>query len=435
MTGERAMDEAETERMIAAAGHARQAGNAAEAMRLYQTVLTQAGEHPRALNALGTLLLGQGDAAAAADWFRRAIAADPHAPELWLNLARTARVVADDTGEQAALEGALAIDRRHFLALVRMAELFERQGRSAAAAERWSGVIAVAPMLDQRSPAIEAMLDHARAYVARQHASFADAIEAGLAEARSAVDSSARRRFDAGMDHLLGRRQLYRNECHGLHFPFLPADEFFPRSHFPWFDRLEAHTAGIRGELEALIAADAPDFLPYVSMEPGTPANRWTSLDGKLDWSALHLWKNGVRNDAACQRAPRTTAVVEALPIARIAGRAPTIFFSLLRPGTHLPPHTGVSNIRTIIHLPLVVPEGCTFRVGGETRAWREGEAWAFDDTIEHEAWNRSGQIRAVLIFDVWNPHLTETERELLRAFYPVADRAGYDGRGSGEAI
>ena len=34
-----------------------------------------------------------------------------------------------------------------------------------------------------------------------------------------------------------------------------------------------------------------------------------------------------------------------------------------------------------------------------------------FDDTYEHEAWNRSDQIRVVLIFDLWNPHLTEVER------------------------
>ena len=75
------------------------------------------------------------------------------------------------------------------------------------------------------------------------------------------------------------------------------------------------------------------------------------------------------------------------------------------------------------------MPGPCDFRVGGETRAWREGEAWAFDDTIEHEAWNRSAGIRAILIFDVWNPHLTETERALLAAFYPLADRNGYDAR------
>ncbi|MEG8053513.1 aspartyl/asparaginyl beta-hydroxylase domain-containing protein [Sphingomonas aerolata] len=136
-----------------------------------------------------------------------------------------------------------------------------------------------------------------------------------------------------------------------------------------------------------------------------------------------------MRDDAACARCPRTAAAIEALPLAALPARAPSVFFSLLAPGTHLPAHTGVTNLRAIIHLPLIVPENCGFRVGGETRAWRAGEAWAFDDTIEHEAWNRSDRLRAILIFDVWNPYITETERTLLRAFFPVADANGYDLR------
>ena len=56
-----------------------------------------------------------------------------------------------------------------------------------------------------------------------------------------------------------------------------------------------------------------------------------------------------------------------------------------------------------------------------ETRSWVKGEAFVFDDTIEHEAWNRSSQDRAVLIVDVWNPHLSEHEREMICRFYGAA--------------
>jgi aspartate beta-hydroxylase len=38
------------------------------------------------------------------------------------------------------------------------------------------------------------------------------------------------------------------------------------------------------------------------------------------------------------------------------------------------------------------------------------GEAIAFDDTYEHEAWNRGSSTRVVLIIDVWNPNLTAAE-------------------------
>jgi len=423
------MNQTEIRNALLAAGQAQRAGDQAGAAQGYHAILAAAGEQPVALNALGMQALARKDAAGAATFFRRARAADPQSPDLCMNLATAMRLAGDDAGERAALEGALAIDQRHFMALVRLAELFERMGQGAQAAERWSGVLAMAAMMDERSPAIEVMLTHAREQVARTQAAFAASIDAGLEPARAELPEADRRRFDACVDHLLGKRQIYTNRCSGLHFPFLPAEEFFDRRHFPWLAAIEAKTDLIRAELEALLASASPAFQPYVAMEPGTPANKWTALDNRLDWGAFHLWKNGRRDDAACARCPGTAAVIEALPIADLPDRAPTIFFSILKPGTHLPAHTGVTNLRTIIHLPLIVPDGCTFRVGSETRQWRVGEAWAFDDTIEHEAWNRSDRMRAILIFDVWNPHLTEAERGLLRTFFPIADRNGYDLR------
>lgn len=428
------MDQSEFQRTLAEAKQARRAGRPEEADQLLRDLLARAGEHPMALNALGLTVLAQGGHDESAALFRRAIAADPGSPELWMNLARACREQGDDSGERQALEGALAVDQRHFMALVRLAELFERNGDPASAAERWSGVLALGAMLDDRPPALEAMLEHAREVVARQRAGFAAAVDAGLDEARKGLGAAERRRFDACIDHALGRREIYANQPAGMHFPFLPADEFFERSHFPWLERIEAKTDVIRGELEALLAEDRSAFRPYVSMEPGTPANKWSPLDHKLDWGALHLWKDGRRDEAVCARVPRTAAAVEALPLSDLPGRTPTVFFSLLQPGAHLPPHSGVSNVRSIIHLPLIVPPGCGFRVGGETREWEVGRAWAFDDTIEHEAWNRSDRVRAILIFDVWNPYISEVERDLLRRFYEVA--AGTDtGGGAGIGV
>jgi aspartyl/asparaginyl beta-hydroxylase (cupin superfamily) len=62
--------------------------------------------------------------------------------------------------------------------------------------------------------------------------------------------------------------------------------------------------------------------------------------------------------------------------------------------------------------------------VGGETREWLEGKAFAFDDTIEHEAWNNSKKRRAVLIIDSWNPHLSDAEREAIIHYFATADSA-----------
>jgi len=425
------MDQTEIHRTLTAARQARGAGRRDEAARLLHDVIARAGDQPAALNMLGLHALGDGKSQEAASLFRRAISADPASPDLWMNLAKALREAGDDAGERQALDGALAIDQRHFMALVRLAELLERTGDEAGAAERWSGVLAMSGLLEERSPALEAMLEHARLCVAGSRARFAETVEAGLADARDRVAAAERRRFDACIDHSLGRRQIYANQCAGLHFPFLPAEEFFERSHFPWLEEIEGKTDMIRSELEALLGEGDSGILPYVTMEPGTPANKWSALDHSLDWGALHLWKDGRRNDAVCARAPKTAAAIEALPLSDLPGRTPTIFFSLLRPGTHLPAHTGVSNVRTIVHLPLIVPPGCSFRVGGETREWRVGEAFAFDDTIEHEAWNRSDALRAILIFDVWNPYISEIERDLLRRFFAVANESDHAGDAS----
>jgi len=123
----------------------------------------------------------------------------------------------------------------------------------------------------------------------------------------------------------------------------------------------------------------------------------------------------GERVEDHLARCPRTAAALEAAPRVDIPGRGPTAFFSILEPRTTIPAHHGVTNTRLIVHLPLVVPPGCRFRVGSDTREWQTGEAWVFDDTIEHEAVNDSDAPRAILIFDIWHPELTMLERELIR--------------------
>ena len=389
---------------------------------------------PQALNAAGFQLLERGDAAGAAPLFARAAALDPGAAALWLNLAKAQRAVGDDDGEAASLGRVLAIDARDLTGLIRMAELCERRGELAKAVALWSGVIAVAPPVEECAPPLAEVVARATTFVTARNADFAAAVDLALADDLAGVDPAARRRIDAAIGVATGRRRVYVNECAGLHFPFLPADEFFAREHFPWMAAFEAHTPAIRAEAEALLKGGGgrgdggePGIAPYVAMEPGAPPNKWTPLDRSLDWSAYHLWQYGSPVAAALARCPATAAALALVPRAELPGRAPTAFFSILKPRTRIPPHTGVSNTRTIIHLPLIVPPGCGFRVGGETRAWVEGQAFAFDDTIEHEAWNDSDEVRVVLILDVWNPYLTADERRLLQAFYRAADASGHN--------
>lgn len=375
-------------------------------------------------NAHGMAALRAGDHAAAVAAFGRATTADPTAIPLWSNLAHAYRLTGDGAGERFALERALSIDRTDFGPQLRMAQLLERLGEETAALQAWSGAFQLAAQMPALAPAIEAEIAAGRAYCDALQGRIESRLDAAFDAVSGDWDECEKRRINAFVDRALGKRAIYTNDCAGLQYPFLPADEFFDRQHFDWLDQLEAGAGIIRAELDALLASPGEVMRPYVRMDEGTPQNLWSALDHSLDWSACFLWEYGAPNQPILDRCPQTAALLESLPLARIPGRAPNAFFSLLRPHTRIPPHTGVTNTRAIIHLALDIPPGCGFRVGGETREWIEGKAFAFDDTIEHEAWNDSDRRRAVLIIDTWNPHLTTRERDAIVRYTDLADHA-----------
>ena len=69
-----------------------------------------------------------------------------------------------------------------------------------------------------------------------------------------------------------------------------------------------------------------------------------------------------------------------------------------------------------------IVPPNCGLRVGSETRSWKESELLIFDDSFEHEAWNRSDSNRIVLIFEIWRPEISPDERAELTALFEAID-------------
>ena len=407
-------------KLVAAAG-ARQRGQLAEELRLLDQALSIKPDDPVALNARGMRALADRNAEDAARYFEKAAELDPRQPPLWMNLATAARMQSDEELERTALERVLDIDRLHFMALLRKAELEERCGQVSAASVAWSGIVQFASSITDRPPVMEDALRRGQAYIAANRAAMGKRIDQEFGADR--FNDPDLRRFNACADFMLGRRAIYRNECHGLHFPFLPADEYFDKRHFqPWLGQIEKRTDAIRKEALALVENPGEALRPYVQMEKGLPENKWSQLNNSLTWGACFLWEYGEPNQLVLDRCPETAAALQLAPQNRIPGKAPTAFFSILRPGAHLPPHTGVTNTRAIIHLPLVVPLGCWLRVGAEKREWVEGEAFAFDDTIEHEALNPSDQIRIVLIFDVWNPHLSKQEQDLLVRLFALQE-------------
>jgi aspartyl/asparaginyl beta-hydroxylase (cupin superfamily) len=221
-------------------------------------------------------------------------------------------------------------------------------------------------------------------------------------------------RFDHCLDILLGKRRPYLPQPTFMYFPHLPAYEYYPRDLFEWLAEAEAAAPAIRAEFERVFAEDQDRLEPYVAYPDGVPLDQWKELNHSRRWSAFYLSREGKPFPEHEARCPQTMAMLAKVPRVDIRNHGPTAFFSILDAKCHIPAHTGATNTRLTVHLPLVLPGQCTFRVGSERREWRDGEAWVFDDTVEHEAWNESDAPRAILIFDVWNPYLTPSERALV---------------------
>ncbi len=389
-------------------------GRLDEGARLWGQVLTLAPDNPEALFNLGQYALFRRDAKAAREMLARALALAPGEPMVALNLSFACRAQNDVPGEAAALERALAIDPYFYPGLLAKAALVERSGGKRLAARIYKDVLTIAPPRERLPREIQAQLDHARQAVDQNAQEMNAFLAARLGPARARHAGADFARFDECRDVAVGLKKVFTQAPTMLHVPRLPAIQYYDREQFPWIAGLEAQTGAIRGELMGLLEEDAKGFAPYVTHPDGVPLNQWAELNWSPRWSALYLWKDGAKQDENCARCPKTAAALDAIPRADIPNFAPTAFFSTLDANTRIPPHSGDTNARLIVHLPLIVPGPSYFRVGNDTRQFQEGHAWVFDDTIEHEAWNDSDRPRVILILDVWNPYLSEAEREMV---------------------
>ncbi|MEN5145185.1 aspartyl/asparaginyl beta-hydroxylase domain-containing protein [Brevundimonas diminuta] len=334
-----------------------------------------------------------------------------------------ARERSDAAALTAAADALLQIDPRDVRGLVLKGDALSAQGDDRSAMSFYGAALAQARAIAAPGPELRAELQHAAAAQARGARRFEQGLREGLAR-RGFDPATSSARFAASLDLMTGRRQLYYQQPRFYMFPGLPQIEFQPRETVAWLAGVEAAAPAIRAELDAILAEPAL-FAPYIEDRANRPRNDQAGLLGNDAWSAVFLWKDGVEVPEIAERCPQTMLALAAAPLCRIPGRSPSILFSKLQAGATIPPHHGLINTRLICHLPLVVPPDCWFRVGGDERQWKAGEAWAFDDTIEHEAANDSDQDRTILIFDVWKPEITAEEQDLIRALFATIDASG----------
>jgi aspartate beta-hydroxylase len=415
-----ANDETLLRGLIQQAEKAKAAGQREEAQRLLARAESISGNHPLVLNARAIDLLQTGNAARARELLEQATQAEPRNPSLWMNLATTLRALELRDAEEQALAQVLKLEPRHLIALLKKAELLELLGKPKAAAKVYQNALQTLSPNTRLPNFLRDLVNRALEAVRRNDAAIEGLIETRAADVRAQFTASELERVDHGIAAFLGKRRIYHPQPTFLHVPKLPDYEFYARAEFPWLSEFEAAVPEIRAECERVLREDMGDIVPYIDYPEGVPLDQWADLNKSRRWSAFFLWRDGARVDANADRCPRTAELLARAPTADVPGYAPTAFFSILDRKSHIPPHCGVTNSRLIVHLPLVVPPQCRFRVGSETREWREAEAWVFDDTIEHEAWNDSDVPRAILIFDTWHPALTRGERELIRTAVPA---------------
>jgi len=401
--------------LVSRAERASASGHRDEAARLLNQAQAAAPNHPLILNATGLSMLNAGDAAGARPCFEQAIAIDEKNAALWLNLATCFRKLGLPDEESNALNRVLTLEPRHLLALLQMGSLLVLQGKPRQAASVYRNALATIPPGARLPDKLQPVIQRAREIVRNNDEELAQFLDERLRAAGGTHSQDERERFDFCLDLLTGKRHLYRPQPTFINFPGLPGYEFYARSHFPWIAELEQATPEIQAEFQRVFVEDADALEPYIAFPWNVPLDQWRELNHSRRWSVFYLWREGGPVSAHLARCPRTAEMLARTPQADVPEYGPTAFFSILDAKTRIPAHNGVTNTRLVVHLPLVIPEGCRFRVGSTTRPWRPGEAFVFDDTVEHEAWNDSDVPRAVLIFDIWNPYLSAAERDLVR--------------------
>jgi aspartate beta-hydroxylase len=364
--------------------------------------------------------MAAGDFAGALSLLESQVKREPGNVVAWLNLAATRRQLEHYDGAFEALRAVLRLD--NFPALLMTASLLERLGRTREAAVAYGIALTQAPPGEASDPATTRAVQHGREVHSKYIAEIHDHVLAATEGARRECGKAVQSRLEAFIGTTLRLRKQYTQQPLEYFYPGLPTIEFYDRDEFPWLEEFEAATPRVREELLGVLREDAGGFSPYIHYPDHEPLDQWRTLNHSPLWTSYNFFEAGTPVPERCGRAPGTMAALALLPQPLIPLRSPCAMYSLLRPQTRIPPHTGIANFRLVVHLPLILPGGCGFRVGGSTRQWRLGEAWVFDDTIEHEAWNDSSEVRVVLICDVWSPRLSLEERAAITRIIAATD-------------
>ena len=349
-------------------------------------------------------------------YFQAAIDAGLATTKSWMGLTLASLVLGDNRAAEASVDEVLAREPHNLRGLIIKGDLLLGRDEQRQAVSYYNLVMRLAATLADIPPQLQQDLVRIQDRLEQ----ISEAFQAQLLDRLHAGGyrrDTASARFNRGLDMLMGKAEReddtspFPQKPHAFYLPDMPYQPFYPSEKLPWVPAVEAATDAIEAELSAFLASRAQAFSPYIHGGLELPGQTPDTLKDHDNWTAAFLIRDGVEDSEWSAGCPTVSGLMDTLPLTAIKGFSPSVLFSKLKPGARIDPHTGLLNCRLICHLPLVVPAGCGLRVGDERRDVVRGEVWAFDDSINHEAWNNSADDRIVLIFDVWHPDLTEQER------------------------
>jgi aspartate beta-hydroxylase len=390
------------------------------AEKAFALVLENDAFNVEARTFLARVAMQAGKAMQAFEHLELATRINPNNAALWRSLALTHIALGQLPEAETALQRCLQLAPKMHAARLHLGKVLEQQGQHSAAMKTYLQALSEA----QRA-GLWLNAETTPTWLVHDVNHAADIANLGRHELYDALmqplwtryGKDDMQRIDLCVKGILGFIQLSssnpKQKPTFMLFPGLPETPVFNNALFPWFEQLEDNFESIRIEAEQVLSQQH-GLSPFLALSETDKTSDY--LGGQQpNWNAYFFYRHGeafAKHHAEC---PNTATALEALPLVRIAEHAPEICFSVLTAGTHILPHYGTSNIRSVVHLPLIVPEHCALKVLDSIVPGKAGKCFAFDDTFLHEAWNRGQSTRVILLMDTWNPHLTEVEKLALQ--------------------
>jgi aspartate beta-hydroxylase len=359
-------------------------------------------------------LLEAGEPKSSLVLLRELVGRYPNSAEVHNHLGAALEAIGSHAEALEHQEAALRIKPNLADALMLRARALSRLGRHSDAIASFGQLLVSHPnMASAQYWAGTALLEsgrHEEAFVRYRNAA---ALDPRFAEPLKQALVNDNQRRSASTQHGAERLNSYVGSFLGNHgnarmgtYPGLTSAAFHDPAQLPGALALERNFDAIRAELLALADNEFQEEAEGLK-ERGT-------------WDVFLFYERGRKNAENCARCPTITNLIESHNTVRtLAG---LLYASKLKPGTHIKPHRGPTNLRLRCHLGIQIPRGdCGLKVNGETRRWQEGKCLVFDDSLEHEAWNYDSTPRIVLIIDFWHPELSPTEISFLEGLHRYA--------------